>query len=142
MARLEFLAGLYMDESGAIIPANMIDALVLNGAKKSKEGMISKSACFCLEHARLEYYGARTANELWEDENFRFSALVRVGQARISRMRPIFKDWSTVISLNVEDTLSNPSRVDEWIDAAGSQVGLGDWRPQYGRFAVERLNGH
>jgi len=142
MAHLEFMASLYLNETGPILPANLIEATILGGAKKSKEGQASKSACFCLEHAKLEYEGPRTANELWKDENFHFSSIVRVGQARVSRMRPIFKEWSAVVSINIEDTLINPARISEWLTAAGSQVGLCDWRPQYGRFTSERVNGH
>ena len=142
MARIEFMAGLYMSEDGPVLPNNLIDSMVLNGAKKSKEGPTAKSGCFCLKHARLDYDGPRTANELWEDERFRHTALVRVQSSRVARTRPIFQEWSAVITLNVEDTLVNPSRVDEWLVAAGSQVGVGDWRPQYGRFTVERVNGH
>jgi hypothetical protein len=141
MARLEFLASLYLDESGPILPAHVLDSIVVNAAKKSREGMTAKSGCFCLEHAKLEYNGPRTANELWAEECFRFSALVRVGQARVARMRPIFRQWATVITLNIEDTLVNPARVDDWMTVAGTQVGVCDWRPQYGRFTVERLNG-
>src|SRR3990167_306808 len=92
MARLEFFAGLYLGPDGPIIPNYVIDSLIINAAKKSREGPTAKSGCLCLEHARLEYEGPRTPDKLWEDEEFRFSALVRVSQARISRMRPIFKD--------------------------------------------------
>ncbi len=141
MARVEFLAALYLDPNGPIIPAKVIDSLVVNAAKKTRDGMTAKSGVFCLEHARLDYDGPRNANDLWADECFRFSALVRVGQARVARMRPIFNQWSTVITLQTEDTLVNPARVDEWMAVAGSQVGLCDWRPQYGRFTAERLNG-
>lgn len=141
MARLEFMAGLYLSDQGPILPAFVIDSLTINGAKKSKEGMTAKSGCFCLEHARLEYTGPRTANELWDDESFRFSALVRVGMARVSRMRPIFHEWAATVNLHVEDTMVNVARVDEWLIAAGTQVGLCDWRPQYGRFTAVRLNG-
>ena len=141
IARLEFLAGLYLDKDGPILPAHVIDSMIVNGAKKSKEGQIAKSGCFCLEHAKLEYDGPRTANELLADDNFRFSALVRVKMSRVSRMRPIFKEWSTIITLHMEDTLVNPSQVDKWINDAGTQVGLCDWRPQYGRFTAKKLNG-
>ena len=139
MARLEFMAGLYMDESGPILPAFLIDTMIVNGAKKSKEGMTAKSGCFCLKHASLEYPGPRTAVDLWKDESHRFSAIVRVGNARVSRMRPIFRDWSTTITLNIEHTMVNPGRVTEWLIAAGTQVGIGDWRPQYGRFVVQKV---
>lgn len=141
MARLEFMGSLYLDKDGPIIPAHVIDGMVLNAAKKSKEGPTAKSAVFCLEHARLEYEGPRSADGLWEDDNFRFASLVRVQSSRVVRTRPIFNEWSTVITLQVEDTLVNPARVDEWMNAAGTQVGLGDWRPQHGRFTAERLNG-
>jgi hypothetical protein len=141
MARLEFLAALYLNEQGPIIPAYVIDSLVINGAKKSKEGMIAKSGCFCLEHACLEYNGPRTAAELWECEEYRFSAIVKVGTARVSRMRPIFRNWSAAVTLNIEDTTVNVARVDDWLTVAGTQVGIGDWRPQYGRFTAQRLNG-
>lgn len=142
MARLEFMAGLYLDDNGPVLPAYMIEAAILGGAKKSKEGQASKSGCFCLDHAHLEYEGPRSADELWNDEEFRFMQNVRIGQSRVPRMRPIFHEWSATVTLNVEDTLINPARVDEWLRASGTQVGLGDWRPQYGRFTAERLNGH
>lgn len=141
MARLEFMAGLYMDETGPIIPSFVIDAMIVNGAKKSKEGVQAKSGCFCLKHAPLEYNGPRTANELWADEQFRFSKRVRVGQASVQRMRPIFNEWCSVVTLQYEDSLVNLARVDAWLEAASTQVGVGDWRPQFGRFTVERLNG-
>lgn len=139
MARIEFFAGLYMGKGGPIIPAQVIDSMLISAAKKSKEGQIAKSAIFCIEHATLIYSGPRTAEELWEIEDFRFSAMVRVGTARIPRMRPIFNQWSAEIILNAEDTLVNPSRVNEWLSVAGSIVGLGDWRPQHGRFEVKCL---
>jgi hypothetical protein len=141
MARLEFMAALYLDENGPIIPTFVIESVVINGAKKSKEGQTAKSGCFCPEHARLEYDGPRKPEELWADERFRFSAIVRVGTARVARMRPIFKEWSAVITLSAEDTMVNPSRVYEWLTAAGTQVGVGDWRPQNGRFTVEKIDG-
>lgn len=141
MAHIEFLGGLYLDENGPIIPTFVIESLLINGAKKSNEGPVAKSGSYCLQHAKLEYDGPRTAEELWKDENFRFSAIVRIGTSRLPRMRPLFNNWSATIILNVEDTMVNISRVDEWLAAAGTQVGLGDWRPQHGRFTSERLNG-
>lgn len=140
MARIEFLASLYMSLDGPIIPSYVFDSMLVNAAKKSKEGMLAKSSVFCLNHAQLEYDGPRTAEELWADERFPFAAVVKVGTARVVRTRPKFDDWSCVMEINVETTLVNPSRIDEWMRVAGTQVGLCDWRPQNGRFTVERLS--
>lgn len=140
MARIEFFAGLYMSADGPVIPSYMVDAVLVAGAKKNKEGMQAKSAVFCTDHAPLQFDGPRTVDELWADERFRFSAICRVGTARIARMRPKFDEWSAVVSVKYEPTLVNASRIDEWFNVAGSQIGLGDWRPQHGRFDVERLS--
>ena len=139
MARIEFYAGLYMNADGPILPNYMIDAMTVAAAKKLREGQMAKSGCFCLDHARLEYDGPRTVEELWADERFHFSAIVRVQSARVARMRPIFREWSATVTLHIEDTLVNPARIDEWMAIAGTQIGLGDWRPQYGRFSAERM---
>jgi len=139
MARIEFLASLYMDANGPILPPNMIDAMIVNAAKRSKEGQVAKSGCFCLNVARLDYDGPRITDELVADDNFRFVAIVRVGMARVARTRPVFREWSANVRLHIEPTLVNVARVDEWMRVAGTQIGIGDWRPQYGRFTAERL---
>lgn len=139
LARIEFMAGLYMSPEGPCIPSFVFDSMLVNAAKKSKEGTLAKSSAFCLNHARLDYEGPREADTLWQEESFRFSAIVRVGTARVSRMRPKFDNWSCIMEVNVETTLINPGRVDEWMQVAGTQIGLGDWRPQHGRFTAKRL---
>jgi len=139
MARIEFLAGLYMGTSGPIIPSMLIDSVMINAAKKQKSGMQAKSGLFCPSHALLTYEGPRTVEELWADEAFRFSALVRVGMARVARMRPIFNEWSCVVELSYEETLVNVAQLEEWSFIAGTQVGVGDWRPKFGRFQSKIL---
>lgn len=139
MARLEFFSGLYLGSNGPVLPSYMIDAVLVAGAKKSKEGQLAKSGVFCTEHASLEYDGPRAAEELWADERFRFSAIVRVQNARVARMRPRFETWQATVTLKYEPTTVNVSRIDDWITVAGTLVGLGDWRPQNGRFEATRI---
>lgn len=140
MARVEFLAALYIDENGPVIPSTWVDAALVNAAKKSKEGMLAKSGVFCKGHSMLEYEGPRTPDELWEDTNFRDRSLVRVGNARIMRTRPVFKTWSTIVTVSIEDSIVNPSRLNDWFTIAGQYLGFGDWRPQFGRFESTRLD--
>lgn len=141
MAHLEFLAGMYMGPNGPVIPAPNIDAMVLNAAKKTREGQLAKAGAFCIEDAAMEYDGPRDVEELWKDERFRHVAIVRVGTARVARTRPVFKEWSAVVKINFEETVVNIAQIDQWMQTAGTQVGLGDWRPQHGRFTAKRLNG-
>jgi hypothetical protein len=139
MNHIQFLGSLYMDENGPVLPAYVIEAMAIEGAKKSREGTLAKSGCFCTDHAFLEYDGPRTAKELWSNEKFHFPYLVRIGMAKVMSMRPIFNSWNAMITLNVEDTTINVDRVTEWLVVAGTQVGVGDWRPKYGRFTVKKI---
>lgn len=143
MARLEFFGGLYLNKSGPVLPAEMFDSMMLAAAKKSKEGPLAKSGVFCLREASLEYDGPRIKEDLWTCDNpsFRFVKAVRVGTSRVMRTRPIFHEWACVVTFNVEANVVNPARLDEWLQVAGTVIGLGDWRPQYGRFTAVRLNG-
>lgn len=139
MARIEFLASLYMGDDGPILPAYCIDAMLVTAAKRRRDGIAAKSGTYCYEHARLEYAGPREVEALWQDEQFRHVALVRVGTARVVRTRPVFKAWSAVVGISIETGIVNPAQVDDWLAVAGAQVGLCDWRPQYGRFSVVRI---
>lgn len=140
MARVEFLAALYIDENGPVIPSTWVDAALVNAAKKSKEGMLAKSGVFCKGHSMLEYEGPRTPDDLWSDSDFRDRSLVKVGTARIMRTRPVFKTWSTIVTVSIEDSIVNPSRLNDWFTIAGQYLGFGDWRPQFGRFESIRLD--
>lgn len=140
MARIEVFAGLYLSkEDGPIIPADLIDACIIGAAKKSREGMLATSGFFTTGHSRLEYDGPRTAEELWADERFRFSRMVRIGQVRVMRTRPIFQQWQTTVAVQHEDTVVNAAQVAAWFAVAGTLVGLCDWRPRFGRFQAKRL---
>lgn len=139
MARIEFMAGLYMDKNGPVLPAENLTAMLIKAAKKRREGPAATSGMFVLEHARLEYEGPREADSLWADEQYRHVALVVVQRNRIARTRPIFHEWQAVVKVTYEDELVNESQLDEWFEIAGSQIGIGDWRPRFGRFIVEPL---
>lgn len=136
LARLEYSAALYMDETGPVIPAQCIDAMITEAAKKQRKGKDAKAAVFCPDHAGLEYDGPRTVEELWGDESFRLVANVRIQSNRVVRTRPMFDDWTASVTLRYEETLVNPGELDQWMDIAGNSVGIGDWRPRYGRFTV------
>lgn len=140
MARIEFVASLYFDKTlGPVLPQKVLEATILNGAKKSKEGMLAKSGMYCQHPAKLLFDGPREPDAMWKAETFRFSELVNVQRSKVVRTRAIFNEWSAEIVVSYEDSVVNKTRVDEWLTTAGTLVGMCDWRPRYGRFAVKIL---
>lgn len=139
LARIEFTAGLYLGENGPMIPSMMMDACIIEAAKKNREGVLAKSGFFTVGNAELVYDGPRLADELWQDDRFRLSVPVRIQQSRVVRTRPIFPEWSATVTIQYEESVCNPAQVISWFAIAGTLVGLGDWRPRFGRFQAKRL---
>lgn len=139
--KLEWFGGLYLDEAGKVsIPADLILALVLGGAKKSKQGGEAKAGIY-EEQAffPLEYKGPKDPAKLYDDPRFVDCRGARVGQARVMRTRPVFREWSVKVGLVVDTEVMDRASVETALAKAGALVGLGDWRPRFGRFSVEVL---
>jgi hypothetical protein len=137
MARIEYIAGLYMDAEGPILPARMLEAVIGDGARKSKNGKLASAGVIVERNSRLDYDGPRDAESLFNDDRFRFAAPVRVGQAKIIRTRPRFDEWSATISVSYLPDIINEHDLKTAIRNAGSLCGLGDWRPRHGRFMLQ-----
>lgn len=136
LARLGFLGGLYMDDSGPVIPQPNIRATLIAAAKKRREGKLAESGVFVESPASLEYTGPRDPDELWEDGSFTNRAMVSVQRNRIARIRPEFKEWEATISIMYDSEIVSESQLDEWFEIAGRQIGFCDWRPLHGRFEI------
>lgn len=138
MAKIEWNAGLYVNGDGAaIIPSEVMESCLVEGAKKSKLGKQFKSAVFVECDAILEIGTKKRAIDLWGDDNYRDTRGVKVGQARVMRTRPIFKEWAFDLTVTYDDEQVNESEVQRALVDAGSNVGLCDFRPKFGRFEVE-----
>lgn len=140
MARLDFLASLYMGDDGPVIPGDNWEAMLTAAAKKRREGQVAKAGMMVLKNASLEYEGPRSPDDLWNSERFRFTKRVRISTNSVMRTRPIFEDWSAVVEVRYEDSVVDLAQVDDWFRMAGSLIGVGDWRPRFGRFDVKRID--
>lgn len=149
--RLEWFGGMYTDDGGSLtslelagavaIPADLVLALVLGGAKKSKQGGEAKAGIYESQpFFSLHHDGPKNPNKLYSEPRFVDCRGARVGQARVMRTRPIFKKWSVEIGLVVDTEVMDPDSVITALTKAGALVGLGDWRPRFGRFSVEVLS--
>jgi hypothetical protein len=140
IGRIEFFAGLYSENGRIVIPADVIDACLLNGAKRFKLGQKYQSGCYVKEVAPLVFDGDKLPfDKLYERGQNALRVAVRVGQAKTMRTRPMFNEWSMTFDVEYfEDTLDG-DQVELIVKTAGEQIGVGDWRPRYGRFKVEMV---
>jgi hypothetical protein len=140
MARLEFLGALYLSSGEPCLPGELIEACIVRGAVSKRRGKSAKAGILCPGVFPLQYDGPRNPLDLWEREEFRLYASVKLGNSRIIRTRPIFRNWSAEIGVRYNPSLLNGSEVKEFLFAAGELEGLGDWRPRFGQFDVTDLN--
>lgn len=139
IARLEFMASLYLDEKDqVIIPGENFEAMLAASFSKTVKGgkKVAQSGLFC-DDAVLVYGKKRTPAGLWEDKAFRLNAPVRVQQARVMRMRPWFRSWSARVVVNFMPDVINEDQIVRALEYGGRCIGIGDWRPKHGRFLVE-----
>ena len=145
MAKLEFMACMYVNEKGnPCWPSDNIEAMIVKAAAKQRKGTDAKSAIFVDDHAPLIYDGPKTPDTLWShrtmDNNpFVLRASVVVNRNRIMRTRPIFRNWSLEFVVHYLTDIFDKEQVISTIQTAGRIIGLSDWRPKYGRFNVVNI---
>lgn len=136
LSKLEWYGGLYQEDGKLVIPGEMVEAMLIEGAKKKKKGPAAKAGLVCERSFPIIYEGPQDIDELWEDGGFRFTTGVKVQRNRVMRTRPIFKKWELDLEIFYLDALLNKSDIEEFLRTAGIMIGLGTWRPKFGRFEV------
>jgi hypothetical protein len=140
--RIEWEAGLYWDEKdGPVIPSDNIERCIQLGAQKSRIGKDVAAAVFCCEpQAKLEYDGPRNMDKMFADPRFTLRKGVAIQKSRIIRLRPMIPTgWSISFSLEFDDSILNEKNLVKAMQDAGALIGLGDWRPKFGRFTVQTI---
>lgn len=137
VSKAEWYGSLYLDDDGLpCLPGEVIEAALVAGAKHYKLGKVAKGGIVVDGLFPLEYNGPRSVDGLWKDGGFLKRAGVRVGQARVIRSRPIFPDWECSFEIHWDpSTVKDEDTIFDIVKAAGN-VGIGDWRPKFGRFEV------
>ena len=146
IARVEFEGGLYWEEGiGPYIPASWLFKCLLEGARAGRRGKKVEGGVVVVEMVHpLIYRGPRDVTGMWGENGsspFVDFRTVRVGQAKVDRCRPVFRDWSFEAELLVDPSVIDIAELADIAAIAGKLVGLGDYRQQYGRFeaSVEAL---
>lgn len=138
MARIEFEGGMYFDEiAGPYVPGVNVHRCLVEGAKLNKLGRhVERGVIVQNDVCALAYDGPRTIEELWEDKNFVSRLSVGVTTSRVMRTRPQFRKWALEVDLLVDTGQLDLNQFTEIAEKAGSYIGIGDYRPRFGRFSV------
>lgn len=138
MSRREWMGGLYHSkELGVHVPERCLEAMLRDAAKKVKRGKDVTSALIVLDPAKLDHDGPDSPDELWDAGGYCLRASVSVNRSRVIRSRPRFPTWSLAFIVNYDETVLQASDIDGFLEMGGRLIGIGDWRPKYGRFTFE-----
>lgn len=142
VARLEFAGALYLDaEIGPYIPGDNFQRCLWDASKLNRLGAKFERGVFIDSDINpLAYDGPRTADKLWADSAFRLRRSVKQGVGksapRIMKTRPVFRQWRCQAHGLLDETQLNLEELQMIAENAGTFVGIGDWRPRYGRFTA------
>jgi hypothetical protein len=134
----DWALALYIDDQGPYIPGINIFSSLVSGGALSKHGTnIKRSVEIKDDRCHLHYDGPRTREGLWEAKFYDVRG-VKVGQKKVMRYRPIFhKGWFFFCELWYDAQSIDVQTVISSMKDAGQYIGLGDYRPKFGRFTVE-----
>lgn len=138
MARLEWLGGLYYDsDTGPYVPGHNMLAALISAGKVHKLGTAFKRAALVLEDKLpIEYQGPRDHEAMFANKRYVDMRSVKVGTSKVLRARPKFDDWKLRFTVAYDESVLQADDLVRVTQTCGSMVGLGDYRPRFGRFEV------
>lgn len=139
LRKLEFIAGLYFnDQLGPYVPAQNIRKMLIEAARKDKNGKQFESGVFIENHSPVQYEGPRTVDEMIKaGEEFMWTTPAGNQSATIMRTRPRFKKWSIEFTVLTESSLVTKDMIVNALRHAEISVGICDARSiGCGRFSA------
>lgn len=134
----EWSASMYFDEDiGPYIPALNMEGAIAEAGKIHRLGKTIKQAVQVVnDRAKLEYDGPRKKDALWKSNKFADVRGVNVSGKKIMRCRPIFLNWAAQFDIAFMDDVIDRSDLTRVIEEAGRRIGIGTYRPRFGRFSA------
>jgi len=140
MSKREWRGGLYYSEElGIHIPERCFERMLRDAASMSKMGKAVQSGLIVMDPSPLVYDGPKDLEKMWESGEFQIRASVKVGQARVIRTRPMFRNWGASFTVTYDEAMLDARDIDGFVEIAGRLKGLNDWRPKHGRFQLENV---
>lgn len=135
----EWRMGLYLNSDGKpIIPGENLERMLIEGARKSRSGK-QATAGIIVSDSIVEHDGPDSIDDLAQDQRFVDIRPVVIQRARIMRCRPIFPVWQMTIHIEYIPSSLNKEVVLDALRFASTDIGIGDYRPKFGRFTYEIL---
>ncbi len=137
IARVEWTGGLWLCDGRPCIPAEALESALVKAAKARRAGSLLRAALTVHESMPIEHGGPADVDELYGLPTFRHRCGVRIGTRTAIRTRPRFDEWRVTATLSFASSMIEAASVREIARHAGEMVGIGDWRPRFGRFRVD-----
>lgn len=133
--RNSWMGGLYVKDDKVIIPGLVLDSVIMYGARKTRNGKDVQCGVSVYDDPILEFPDKnKSLDWLYDSGKYIDRRMVAVQKARVARVRPRFNEWSLSFTVHFDNEVIDGKQLIAFIDAAGSFVGLGDFRPRFGRF--------
>jgi len=143
----EWKKTVYYDEAvGVYLPATNVEAALIEGAKqfkitgKATATKFFKSGVFITDDMLPFFVNGKKISTLDEVEVDKRTVKNPSTKGRNVRYRAIFRKWESTfkILISADDYISEKLLTDV-IDYAGLYVGVGDFRPRFGRFKLSSI---
>lgn len=133
----------WTEELGLYLPGANLTRAIVEGARKAKAGKIAEQGLVPIADMPIRTVAKSTKDidELAIDPRFQFRSPVRIPPrtgSRIMKVRPVCPTgWSCEVAVEFDSSVFPLEDLREALETAGGLVGVGDWRPMFGRFSVE-----
>lgn len=135
----EWFGSLYCNDHGPFIPGINIEASLFEAAKMRKLGKVIKRALIVIDdEIKLVYKGPRDPESLYANKDFVDVRAVKVQTSKLMRCRPKFNEWSAEFDIQFNPEQIQKGEIMKIIEDAGFLVGVGDYRPRFGKFEMEK----
>ncbi len=138
IAKSLYLNSFYLNgDEEIILPMLNIRKSLIEGARRFKLGKDIERSVLFYEDPVINYNSNKTPLEMWEEYGkFVDARSVVIGRAKVMSYRPKFDEWTVTFQCQYDPEIIDPAHLKECWDVAGSMMGIGDFRPLFGRYTV------
>lgn len=144
--RAEWEGSLYWDGERLFIPGDNIQAAITEAARRTKAGKRAQEALVPINDTPITTKPSfDSLDDLFANPQFQLRQAVRIPPrtgSRIMKVRPMIPTgWELRFDIEYDGDSLPTKDLTTALENAGKYIGIGDWRPKFGRFTVEILKG-